>query len=236
MFDRDFEATPGRTGRRTPLPTEHVESSVTAQLLSLQRSAGNAGVSAFLQRDDDEEASPVRNLMGSSAGRPLDAPVRSFMESRLGADFSDVRIHTGGNATEAARSVQAHAYTVGSDVVFQDGQYNPSSSDGQKMLAHELTHVVQQRSGPVDGTPAAGGISVSDPSDRFERAAEATAEQVMADGPIPSEPETSATGVQRQPEEEEELQMSPVQRQEAGELEEEELDRKSTRLNSSHNR
>ena len=64
--------------------------------------------------------------------------------------------------------MSAHAYTVGSNIVFQRGAYDPGSTGGQTLLAHELTHVVQQRSGPVDGTPAAGGVSVSDPSDRFE--------------------------------------------------------------------
>ena len=86
----------------------------------------------------------------------------------MGHDFSDVRVHTGDTADASARSVSAHAYTVGSNIVFQRGAYDPGSSAGQTLLAHELTHVVQQRSGPVDGTPAAGGVSVSDPSDRFE--------------------------------------------------------------------
>ncbi len=89
----------------------------------------------------------------------------------MGHDFSDVRVHTGDAADASARSVSAHAYTVGSNIVFQRGTYDPGSSQGQTLLAHELTHVVQQRSGPVDGTPAAGGVSVSDPSDRFEREA-----------------------------------------------------------------
>jgi hypothetical protein len=75
------------------------------------------------------------------------------MESRLDADFSDVRVHTDGKATDSARSVQAYAYTVGNDVVFQSDKYAPGSDSGQRMLAHELTHVVQQRSGPVAGTP-----------------------------------------------------------------------------------
>jgi hypothetical protein len=69
---------------------------------------------------------------------------------------------------------------VGSDVVFRRGQYDPGSPSGQRTLAHELAHVVQQSQGPVDGTDAPGGIRVSDPSDRFERAAEQTADHVMA--------------------------------------------------------
>jgi hypothetical protein len=103
------------------------------------------------------------------------------MEARLGHRFDDVRVHTGEAADRSARAVQAHAYTVGSDVVFSNGTYDPSSVAGRTLLAHELTHVVQQRSGPVDGTPAAGGVRVSDPGDRFEREAAATAERAMGE-------------------------------------------------------
>src|ERR1700741_4574729 len=132
-------------------------------LLRLQRDAGNAGASTLF-----EDESPVTSLLAGGGGQALDEPVRADMEARLGHSFGAVRVHTGTEADRSARSVQAHAYTVGSDVVFRDGQYDPSSTSGRTLLAHELTHVVQQRSGPVDGTPAAGGVRVSDPSDRFE--------------------------------------------------------------------
>lgn len=149
-------------------------------LLGLQRAVGNSGVGAMM----DEERSPVLDVVGSGGGSPLPAEVRDEMQGRLGHDFGDVRVHTDSRADQSAKAVQAHAYTVGSDVVFQRDQYNPDSEDGKKMLAHELTHVVQQRKGPVDGTSAPGGITVSDPGDRFEREAAATAESVMA-GPAP---------------------------------------------------
>ena len=144
---------------------------------------------------------------------------------RSGADLSDVRVHRGGEASSSAASVQARAYTVGSDVVLGN-DVNPASADGQKTIAHELTHVVQQRSGPVDGTPAPGGIRLSDPGDRFERAAEATAESVMGGGSTPSAATAGGGGgatAQREaaPEEEEEVQGSFVQREAAPEEEEE---------------
>lgn len=142
------------------------------ELLDLQRSAGNAAVSDML-----EEQSPVHGVIGSG-GRPMEPAVRADMETRLGHDFGDVRIHDDGAAHQSATAVNARAYTVGSDVVFQRDAYDPTSDSGRVMLAHELTHVVQQRSGPVEGTPAGGGISVSDPSDRFEREAVANAECV----------------------------------------------------------
>ncbi|GAA2978235.1 eCIS core domain-containing protein [Actinokineospora diospyrosa] len=152
-------------------------------LLGLQRAVGNAGVGALVE----EERSPVHSVIGSG-GSPLDAGTRAEMEGRFGGqDFSAVRVHTGGAATESARSVNAQAYTVGSDIVFSESRYDPGSAEGKHMLAHELTHVVQQRSGPVDGTEAGGGVKVSDPGDRFEREAVANADRVMS-GPDPHAP------------------------------------------------
>jgi hypothetical protein len=106
------------------------------------------------------------------------------MESSFGTDFSDVRVHGGGGAATSARAVDAHAYTVGNEIVLGDGQTRGSPTH-ERTLAHELTHVVQQRSGPVNGTPTAGGISVSDPADRFEQAAETTADAVVSTGRAP---------------------------------------------------
>ena len=202
--------------------------------MGLQRAAGNSAVSSMVE----DEPSPVHDVI-SSGGRPLEPDVRADMEGRLGADFGDVRVHDDAAAHRSAQAVNAHAYTVGSNVVFQRDKYDPGSDGGRTMLAHELTHVVQQRSGPVDGTPTGGGIKVSDPSDRFEREAAANAEQVMA-APAPAQPapptvapaaavqrnaDDDAPPVQRQaPEEEEEetAQGSFVQRQAAEEEQEEE--------------
>jgi hypothetical protein len=79
-----------------------------------------------------------------AAGQPLDGQTRDFMESRFDHDFSNVRVHADGAAAASARSVDALAYTVGSDVVFAAGQYAPHQAAGRQLLAHELTHVVQQ--------------------------------------------------------------------------------------------
>jgi hypothetical protein len=155
-------------------------------MLGLQRAVGNAGVGTLLE----EDRSPVHDVIGSG-GSALDAETRTDMEGRFGEDFSDVRVHTDSAASESAKSVNAQAYTVGSDIVFQSGNYNPGSDSGKHMLAHELTHVVQQRNGPVEGTEAGGGVKVSDPSDRFEREASANADAVMA-SPAPSVQTASA--------------------------------------------
>jgi Domain of unknown function (DUF4157) len=96
--------------------------------------------------------------------------------------------------------------------VFQSGKYEPESNSGKRMLAHELTHVVQQRSGPVAGTPAPGGIKVSHPSDAFEQAAESSADRVMT-GAAPQPAAASPASIQRE-EEDEELQGTFVQREE----------------------
>ena len=202
-----------------------------AGLLGLQRAIGNSGVTSLIE----DERSPVHDVI-SSGGRPLDPDVRADMEGRLGHDFGDVRVHDDGAAHESAKAVNAHAYTVGSNVVFQRDKYDPSSADGKLMLAHELTHVVQQRSGPVDGTSAPGGIKVSNPSDRFEREAAANAERVIS-GPAstPAPAPAPAPALQRdvadetvqreaaeEEKEEEEVQGAFVQRAEDEEEKEEE--------------
>ena len=178
-------------------------------VMHLQKTAGNATVTAALE---EQVPSLVKDVVNSDAGAPLAIETRDFMESGLGADFGDVRIHTDSKASESARSVQAHAYTVGNDVVFQSGKYEPESDSGKRMLAHELTHVVQQRSGPVAGTPAPGGIKVSNPSDAFEQAAEGSADRVMT-GTAPTPAATAPAAVQRE-EDDDELQGSFVQRAE----------------------
>jgi Domain of unknown function (DUF4157) len=223
---QDFEQA-GRTHRRTPpaapettgagpAATEQLRAPdrrgplSPAAILGLQRTAGNASVVQLLGADEDAQ-SPVHDVVGNGGGAPLDDSVRSDMEGRFGQGFGDVRVHTDAQAAASAESVGANAYTVGSDIVFRSGQFDTSSSVGQRTLAHELTHVVQQRSGPVDGSPAPGGINLSDPSDRFEQAAEQTATQVMAGGAagIVQEEEAVQRVVQRDPidtgEEEEEV-------------------------------
>ncbi|HEV2361064.1 MAG TPA: DUF4157 domain-containing protein [Acidimicrobiales bacterium] len=186
--DRDDAAEAGATDGGLGAPRLRAES--PAGVLRLQRQAGNAAVAGALDdsREDDAASSgaarsPVLDVV-ERTGSPLDGEVRRSMEAGLGGDFSDVRVHTDGPAAESARAVDAHAYTVGNDVVFGDGAYDPGSAEGQRTLAHELTHVVQQRSGPVEGTPAGGGIALSDPSDRFEVAAEEAGNRFVAPAPV----------------------------------------------------
>jgi uncharacterized protein DUF4157/putative peptidoglycan binding protein len=117
------------------------------------------------------EASPavqsqVNALPGS--GQPLPESVRASFEPRFGCDFSQVRIHTGARATESARAVSARAYTVGQDVVFGAGQYAPGTAAGQRLLAHELTHVVQQSKEPGSRLFLQRAIVERQPGESFE--------------------------------------------------------------------
>lgn len=92
-------------------------------------------------------ANPAASVAGltSGSGRPLPSPVKDFFEPRFGHDFSQVRIHTDDLAAESARAVNALAYTVGQNIVFASGQYMPGTGAGDRLLAHELTHIMQQR-------------------------------------------------------------------------------------------
>lgn len=92
-------------------------------------------------------------------GQPLTASERSFFEPRFGLDFSRVRVHTGARAAEAAQAVHAQAFTVGRNVVFGAGQYAPGTTHGQRLMAHELTHVVQQAQGR---TPSIQRVEVAE--------------------------------------------------------------------------
>ena len=104
------------------------------------------------------EAPPIVHDVLNSPGQPLDAATRAFFEPRFGHDFSNVRVHADAGAAESARSVNALAYTVGRDVVFAAGQYAPTAMAGKTLLAHELSHVVQQsRAGTIHSLGRASG-------------------------------------------------------------------------------
>ena len=194
-----------------------------ASLLHLQRTAGNQGVLQLLaagEEPDTEAPSPVHDVVGSG-GTPLDAGTRSSMEDAFGTSFEHVRVHTDDRASKSAESVGANAYTVGSDMVFKSGHYDPGSSSGQRTIAHELAHVVQQSQGPVDGADAPGGIKVSDPSDRFERAADQTAGTVLSSVQTSKANATSSASAPVAQLEEDESAVPAVQREELPEEEEE---------------
>lgn len=207
MHARDAASSPDRgNADRAPArstPGTRAPQYSAMSLLGLQASVGNAAVVQMLRQAGHpwaqeqhrhgagcghQSASPtsapvqrsVVHGMLSSGGQPLDESTRTDMEARLGADFSDVRVHTGAAARVSAAEMGGRAYTSGSHVVIGDGGAD------RHTLAHELTHVIQQRHGPVAGTDNGSGLKVSDPSDRFEREAEATATRALS-GPAAGE-------------------------------------------------
>lgn len=111
-----------------------------------------------------------------SPGQTLDAESRAFFEPRLGHDLSQVRVHTDAKAAKSARDVNAVAYTVGQNVVFSDAQFAPRSESGQRLLAHELAHTIQQRSAII---PSLEKLEISSSDDHHERQAEHVAQSVV---------------------------------------------------------
>jgi hypothetical protein len=111
-----------------------------------------------------------------SLGQPLDKVTRDFMEPRFGYDFSRVQVHAGAKAAESAKSVNALAYTVGKDVVFGQGRYQPETNSGLRLLAHELTHVVQQGGSTA---PMQGNMKASDKESTAECEAREASEMVL---------------------------------------------------------
>lgn len=140
-----------------------------------------------------ETAPPIVHDVLRSSGHPLDAATRGFMEPRFGHDFSRVRVHTDNKAAQSAQAVNAHAYTVGKNVVFGQGQYAPGTQSGQHLLAHELTHVVQQ-SGHAGLQPK---LAIGNANDSFEQNADCVANRITAGQSSVGNIETTSSLLQR---------------------------------------
>ena len=151
--------------------------------LSLQRSP--------ISSNRTTNAPPIVGDVLRSPGRPLDQPTRAFFEPRFGHDFSRVRVHSDTRAAESASAVNSLAFTLGNNIVFGEGQFSPQTDRGKHLLAHELTHVIQQ--GPAIASKSS--ISVGPPDDQYEREADRVAEGVL-NGAGPARVTTGATPVQ----------------------------------------
>lgn len=161
-----------KRGRSGHGPREH-------PLLELQQSHGNQAVQRVVENRTQSSMktlpgveSRINSLEGN--GRPLSEATRTLFESGFGADFSNVRIHTSTAAHEASEALSARAFTTGRDVFFRRGEYSPTTKTGQELLAHELTHVVQQ-----NGKEISGKLTVSQPGDTSEREADKIASAIM---------------------------------------------------------
>lgn len=122
---------------------EQEADAVAEQVLRVPDAEVDAAASSHAQATDTPTSEAA--LAVPEGGQPLDTEARAFMEPRFGHDFSQVRVHADAPAAEAAASFGARAYTVGSDIVFGAREYAPGTSEGQRLIAHELTHVVQQQ-------------------------------------------------------------------------------------------
>lgn len=161
--ERDGEPAPDAA----PLRSEH------ARLAALQRAAGNHAVA---------------ELLGES-GRPIEPTTRSAMETSFGESFADVRVHVHDAGDAAARETDARALTLGRDIAFREGEYEPDTLPGQRLIAHELAHVVQQRrGGDAPASPSEGGDAA------LEGVARAAADAVTVGAPV-SVSGASAPGV-----------------------------------------
>ncbi|ELY95775.1 hypothetical protein C483_00810 [Natrialba hulunbeirensis JCM 10989] len=124
--------------------------------------------------------STVLDVLGQG-GTPLDSPIQRALEERMDADFSNVRIHTGAKAAEAADAIDAKAFTCGNDIVFNSGEYDTESPEGQHLLAHELAHVRQQTGAAISMMPQEGADLEIDPDPQLEREADEAAAQALSD-------------------------------------------------------
>ena len=165
---------------------------IQRSLLQLQRDCGNRCVQrmvGFARRENGalEASREVEDSIQSSrgGGQTLDSSVRGQMERSFGTDFSSVRVHHDTHADVLSRSLEARAFTTGSDIFFREGAYQPGTSSGRELLAHELTHVVQQ-TGRVQTK-----MSVSQPGDVYEVEADRMAQTVMRDELVQRQPEQS---------------------------------------------
>ena len=152
-------------------------------MTQFQQSFGNRYIQRVMDRvhaaDQSEDNLSQRIQSASSSGGQLDAALLNRLAASLGADVSNVRTHTDQEADRLSREVSAIAFTTGSHIFFREGAYRPETLSGLRLIAHEAAHTLQQASGPVDGTPTSGGVSISDPADSFEQAAEHAADQVL---------------------------------------------------------
>ena len=145
----------------------------------LAGAVGNAGFGALMRQGSgilaDGTAHPdvaAAIARSAGAGQSLDPSTRERMSGVLDDPLSDVSVHHDAAADQLATAVSARAFTVGSDVYFAQDQYRPGSSAGDELLAHELTHVAQQR-----GAPTSGPLTVSEPGDALESEADAVARE-----------------------------------------------------------
>jgi hypothetical protein len=194
-----------------PLTKASIDGKLDAGTVTkMQQTMGNAAVQRLLaQRSgsgpteiSEETTGAINSQRG--AGQSLDDGMAAKAGGAMGQDFSGVTVHTDSSADNLSRQLGAKAFTTGSDIFFREGAYNPKSSEGQHLIAHELTHVVQQG---ASAPSVQGKMTVNDPNDQYEAEADAVANTVM------NHEEDSAQREAVAPDDE--IQEMPVQREAA---------------------
>ena len=188
-------------------------------LARLQQQIGNRAVQRLLaQRSGDgsfelDEGTVSRINQERSGGQPLEGGLQKDMGESMDHDFSGVRVHTSPEADDLSQQIGAKAFTTGQDIFLREGAYDPHSGGGQELLAHELTHVVQQSGGAAG---SGGPMTVTAPGDSYEQEADAVAKTVTGAGAEPrAQRQAEEDAVQMQAEEEEELiQAQPLEEEE----------------------
>ena len=206
-----------------------------AGLATLQQQVGNRAVQRLVAQRSDDRIAQTGGQLGEEVveriertrggGQPLEEGMQQQMGEATGQDFRNVRVHTDAEANQISRQLDARAFTAGQDIFFREGEYSPRSTGGQELIAHEMTHVVQQKEGRV--RHSGSGVTVNAPDDAHERQADRVAKQVVsppAQTRVQPQEDAGLQAVQRQDVPEEELQMKAIQRQD---LPEEELQMKA---------
>jgi hypothetical protein len=177
---RESERSKQRTSRRRARrarpqvaahPHEELARAVGSQAFGQLVTSRGAGILPDGRAHPAVEAAIVSARGG---GASLDTAVRAGFAPKLGDDLADVRVHTDDTAHALSHSVSARAFATGSDMFFARGEYRPGTADGDRLLAHELSHVVQQR-----GAPAGDALKVSQPGDALERDADRVADDLV---------------------------------------------------------
>jgi hypothetical protein len=155
---------------------------------------GDAGIA----RSTHMEAPPIVHDVLRSAGQPMDEGTRHFMEPRFGTEFGQVRVHVGERPAASAQAVDARAYATGQDIVFGAGEYQPHSTAGRELIAHELAHIVQQRGAPMVRRDPQPGAKDNDPAKQDQGgggARQPAPVNDISDNPMHEEREISAFDV-----------------------------------------
>jgi hypothetical protein len=213
-----------------PEPEAQYPGGARTPLENLQQTVGNRAVQRLIaQRQgdgafglDDETAGRINSARGG--GQALDPGLAAGMGQTMGHNFQGVRVHTSPEANDLSQQLHAKAFTTGRDIFFREGAYSPGSSDGQKLIAHELTHVAQQGSGATGS--GLGRMSVHGPNDAFEQEADRVANQAVQKQDVVQAQEEEEVQAQEEEEvqaqEEEEEEVQPQEEEEEVQAQEEE--------------